>query len=117
MLAEDHVRTALNFLSASDLEFAAGDRLQASEKLWGVATHAVMAVAAQRSRRLSSHNSFREFAEPLSDQRNDPAIEYGFAHAERFHRNFYHDEMTDADLDALRPKVHDFINRVLALLG
>ena len=105
------------FLAASDSEFAAGDRLQASEKLWGAATHALMAVAARRGRRLSSHNSFRDFAELLSDERNDPYIEYGFAHAEKFHRNFYHDAMTDADLEILRPKVHDFVIRVLALLG
>ena len=117
MLTEDHARTALAFLAASDSEFVAGDRLQASEKLWGAATHAIMAVAARRGRRLTSHNSFRDFAEILSDQRNDPSIEYGFAHAEKFHRNFYHDEMSEFDLDVLRPKVHDFVNRVLALLG
>ena len=117
MLAEDHARTALSFLAASNAEFAAGDWLQASEKLWGAATHALMAVAMQEGRRLGSHNSFKSAAERLSDEHNDPSIEYGFAHAERFHRNFYHNDMTDDDLNVLRPKVHDFINRVLSLLG
>ncbi len=116
MLTEDHARTALAFLVASDREFAAGDRLQASEKLWGAATHAVMAAAMQHGRRLGSHSSFKDTAERLSDEQNDLSIEVGFAHAEKFHRNFYHDYMEDFELDADRPKVHDFVSRVLALL-
>lgn len=117
MLTEDHARTALAFLALSDREFATGDKLQASEKLWGAAAHALMAIAMQNSRRLVSHNSFRDTAERLSDEHSDPSIEYGFAHAERFHRNFYHDDMTDYELNILRPKVHDLVNRVVALLG
>ena len=45
MLAVDHAQTAEGFLADSDREFAAGDVLQASEKLWGAAAHAMMAVA------------------------------------------------------------------------
>ena len=48
MLTQNHAVTAQEFLEASDQEFASGDHLQASEKLWGAATHAVMAVAQQR---------------------------------------------------------------------
>ena len=33
MPAQDHAQTARDFLAASDREFAAGDILQASEKL------------------------------------------------------------------------------------
>ena len=117
MLTEDHVRTALTFLEASDREFATGDKLQASEKLWGAATHALMAIAMQGGRRLGSHNSFRNTAEQLSDEHDDPSIEYGFASAERFHRCFYHDDLLDAELDILRPKVQEFVRRVLSLLG
>lgn len=117
MLTDDHAATALAFLDASDREFAAGDQLQASEKLWGAATHALMAMAMQGGRRLGSHNSFRDTAEQLSDEYNDASIEYGFAHAERFHRNFYHADIGDYELDALRRRVHDFVHRVLSLLG
>lgn len=117
MLTEDHVRAALAFLEASDREFASGDKLQASEKLWGAATHALMAIAMQHGHRLGSHNSFRDTAERLSDEHDDPSIEYGFAFAERFHRYFYHADLLDAELDILRPKVHDFVHRLLSLLG
>ena len=117
MLTEDHVRTALAFLEASDREFASGDKLQASEKPWGAATHALMAIAMQRGRRLGSHGSFRDTAERLSDEHDDPSIEYGFAFAEKFHRHFYHADLPDAEFDILRPRVEDFVHRLLSLLG
>ena len=49
MEQEDHLQTAQDFLTASDREFLDGDKLQASEKLWGAATHAVVAAAVERT--------------------------------------------------------------------
>ena len=115
MQTQDHAFKAHDFLDDADREFAAGDRLQASEKLWGAASHAVMAVAQSRGWPSGSHRALKEAAERLSDEHNDPLIEYAFAVAEKFHRNFYHDNMEDFELDADRPKVHDFVRRVLAL--
>ena len=116
MLTNDHAAKALEFLAQSDAEFAEGNRLQASEKLWGAATHAIMAAAQQRGWRHGSHRALKEAAEQLSDDHNDPLIEYGFGFAEKFHRNFYHDHMEDFDLDDNRPRVQDFVHRVLALI-
>ena len=116
MLADDHAQTALDFLSASDREFDDGDILQASEKLWGAATHALIAVAQQRGWHHGSHRALRDAAERLSDDHNDSLIEYGFAIAEKFHRNFYNNIMEDIELYGDRPKVHDLVHRVLALL-
>ena len=45
MLITDHAPTAEGYLADSDREYDAGDTLQASEKLWGAAAHAIMAVA------------------------------------------------------------------------
>ena len=116
MLADDHAQTALDFLSASDQEFAEGDRLQASEKLWGAATHALIAVAKRRGWSHGSHYSLKETAERLTDENDDIRIELEFLAAEKFHRNFYNDNMADFELVSDRPKVHDFVRRVLALL-
>ena len=55
---EDHRQTARDFLTASDREFLDGDHLQASEKLWGAATHAVMAAAVERNWRLPPMGSW-----------------------------------------------------------
>ncbi len=35
----EHRQVALDFLTASDEEFARGDHLQGAEKLWGAAAH------------------------------------------------------------------------------
>ena len=48
MTSAEHIETAKQFLADSDREFLDGDELQASEKLWGAASHAVMAIAEQR---------------------------------------------------------------------
>ena len=116
MLTNDHAAKALEFLVQSDAEFAEGDRLQASEKLWGAATHAIMAAAQQRGWRHGSHRALKEAARRLSDERNDRLFRHGFMAAEKFHSNFYHDHMEDFELDEDRPEVHDFVHQVLALL-
>ena len=116
MQVREHAETAREFLIASDREFAAGDVVQASEKLWGAAAHAVMAVAQEREWDYHSHRSLKNAAIRLSLEQGDPLIEAYFAVAEKFHRNFYHDSMEDWERDADRPLVHDFVRRVLALL-
>ena len=117
MLASDHAAKALDFLAESDREFAEGNHLQASEKLWAAATHAVMAVAQQRGwPHDSSHRALKEAVKRLSNDHDDIRIMLEFGFAEKFHSNFYHDHMDDFELDEDRPLVHDFVHRVLALL-
>ena len=116
MLADDRAATALDFLAISDAEFADGDRMQASEKLWGAASQALMAVAKERGWPHGSHQALKAAARRLADEQNDRLITAGFGFAEKFHANFYHDFMRDYQLDADRPEVHDFVHRVLALL-
>lgn len=53
MEVQQRVQKAQEFLAVSDAEFAKGDDMQASEKLWGAAAHAVMAVAQQVFRNCS----------------------------------------------------------------
>ena len=53
----------------------------------------------------------------LGREHDDPFIVAGFATAERFHANFFHGNMEDYDVEAERPVVHQFVARMLALLG
>ena len=115
MLTKEHAQTAREFLDAADREFAADDLVQASEKLWGAAAHAVMAVALHRGWEHRSHRSLKSAVIRLSREQNDPLIEAYFLAAEKFHRNFYHDDMEDYERDADRPLVERFVTRVLAL--
>ena len=78
MLTQNHAVTANEFLDASDKEFAAGDHLQASEKLWGAATHAVMAVAQQREWPHRSHRSLKNAVGRLTAETGDDGSPAGF---------------------------------------
>ena len=115
MQTKEHAQTAREFLVASDREFEAGDHLQASEKLWGAASHALIAVAQQRNLPHGSHRALKNAAQLLVDETGDMALLAGFLAAQKFHANFYHDFMEDFDLDADRPTVKDFVDRLMAL--
>ena len=117
MLTQSHAVTAQEFLEVSDREFAVGDHLQASEKLWGPATHAVMAVAQQRGWPHRSHRSLKNAVGRLTAETGDDGIAGGFVAAEKFHKNFSHDEMEDFEIEHDRPLVHRFVARVLTLLN
>ncbi len=115
MNAAEHSQTARDFLGASDREFAAGDHLQGSEKLYGAATPAIIAICQQRGWRYQSHWAMKNTVATMSHVYEDPFIVAGFATAERFNENFFHDNMGNYDLAGERPAVHRFVARMLAL--
>lgn len=115
MTPQEHIQTALEFLAKSDSYFAQGDRFQGSEKLWGAAAHAIMAVSQQRGWRFGGHRYMLEAATRLSQEMNDPLISSDFRISEKFHANFYHDFMTDFIIEGSRPRIHRFVHRVLSL--
>ena len=116
MIKDDHVQTAQDFLTKSDSYFAEGDVPQGSEKLWGAAAHAVMAVAQERGWDYGSHYAIRQVALRLADEMEDERISLGLGVAEKFNANFYHNFMEDSGLDMNRPLAQRFVERMLALV-
>ena len=114
---EQHAETAVEFLEKADRHFAEGDQIQASEKLWGAAAQAIMAVSLERGWPHTSHPAMKRAAERLAEEHGDPQIADKFAVAEKYHRDFYHLFMEDEEWITDRPKVHDLVSRVLALRG
>ena len=117
MQVQDHVQTALDFLGASDREFDAGDTMQASEKLWGAASHAVIAVAEDRNWDHGSRRALKNAVIRLSVEQDDPLIEARFVAAEKFHINLYYNTMEDFEIELDRPHVHKFVHRVIGLVS
>ncbi len=115
MLTQDHALTAQDFLVASDREFAAGDVLQSSEKLWGAAAHAIMAVAKQRGLEHGTHRAMINSAWQIADEMDDNELRLGILAAQHFHSNFYNGTMEDEDITRGRPLVHRFVALMLAL--
>ena len=116
MSAAEHAQTARDFLVASDREFAAGDHLQGSEKLYGAATQAIIALCQQRGWRYKSHRAMQQAVTALSREYDDPTLLNGYLAASKFHENFFHDNMEDYEVEANRPGVHHFVGQLLSLL-
>ncbi len=116
MTTAEHAQTARDFLTASDREFAAGDHRQGSEKLYGAATQAVIAICQQRGWRYRSHRAMKNAVTDLAREYGYGLISGGFIAAENFHRNFFHDHLEDYEVEADRPVVHQFVARLLTLL-
>ena len=116
MTVREHADTARQFLEASDLEFAAGDHLQAAEKLYGAANHAVTALAQQRGWQHESHRAMKNAIYQFACESDDLSLVSGFSTAEMFHRHFFHDTMEPYEIEGERPVVHQLVARLLALL-
>ena len=107
---------ALDLLDQAAREFAAGDICQASAKLWGAATSAVVAIATERGWRCDNDRDIKTAVLRLADENNDMLLQSGFIAAQKFHMNMYYDLMHDFELELDPPVVHDFVHRTLALL-
>ncbi len=116
MLVEEHQNTALAFLDAASEEFASGDHLQGSEKLWGAAAHTIMAVAQLRGWPFGTDQALKIAADQLASDFDDPTLAAGFGIAQKFHANFYHDFMEPDDIRRDQPAVADYVGRLLALV-
>ena len=120
MLTIDHAQTAEGFLADSDREFDAGDTLQASEKLWGAAAHAIMAVAQQRGLDHGTHraliNAARTIADTVDSELIRAEMRSGILAARHFHSNFYNKTMEPEDIEYDRPLVHRYVALMLTLL-
>ena len=117
MDVEDHIRKAREFLAVSDREFAEADNMQASEKLWGAVAQSLIAFAKHRGLRYSTHRSLKDASEAIALELADDDVEEAFAVAEKFHANFYHDFMDEVWIANDRPKMRNFVNRVIDLVS
>ena len=113
----DNAAQARVFLKQSDEEFANNDVLQGSEKLWGAACQAIIAVAKPRMWTCSKSNHRREVIRRLADEKSDSSLKAEYAIAEQFHANFYNNFMEDDAIETYRPMVHDLVNRLLSYNG
>ena len=89
--AAKHLDVSNRFIRQAREELAAGDRLQASEKAWGAAAHAVKAAAEQRGWQHNSHVRLFGIVSRIADEAGDPELRDLFSTANSLHQNFYED--------------------------
>ena len=117
MLTQEHAQTALDYLEKADLYFADGDQVQASKMLWEAAARAIMAVAGDNGLSTDNRREMTAVAEQLAISHNDPLIASGFSIAGMYYHDAHHVHLLlDGDEWLYdRPKVSNFVKRVLAL--
>ena len=116
MLATEHVQLARQFLVDADREFEAGDHFQASEKLWGAASHIVIAEMHRRGIKQSGHRVMVQSVGSFAEDFNDPTLGGLFTSAEILHANFYHGFLEEEDVRRHRDSVNVFVNRMVELI-
>ena len=86
---ERHAATSLRFISQSQEELEKEDLLQASEKAWGAAAHAMKAAAESRGWKHGTHRLLFDIAARIADETGDPEFYDIFRVASAMHQNFY----------------------------
>ena len=99
MLAETHLQVSRDFLVHAKEQLALGDSLQASEKGWGAAAHAVKAIAERRGWRHSSHRDLYRTINKIAAEMDREDILDLFSIANALHQNFYEGWMEDENIE------------------
>ena len=95
-------------------QLKAGDRLQASEKLWGAVAHRLQVIARARGWKTGTHKQFYGVVERLAKEVADPQeLQDLYGIATGLHSNFYRDMKT---LSGLRYE-HGRVRRLLEILN
>ena len=97
--SEDYAAISRRFAAHARDELSLGNRLQASEKVWGAANYALKAVAVQRGWRHRGQRNVFAVADQLAAERNRPAFKEYLILARGIHYNFYENDLEEADIE------------------
>ena len=94
---EPHSVHSARLLDHAGAALADGDRLQASEKIWGAVSHALREVASKRRWPISVNADARDVARYIAQETGDSELA-ALGGAELYHYNFYKDAMDVEDI-------------------
>ena len=109
---ETHAVHSQRLLDHAAEMLAQGDRIQASEKIWGAAAHQVKAIAASRGWPNTSHTDGYSIVHHITTHIGNRDIDILFGLANETHQNFYEDQLT---LDMLETRL-EAITELIELL-
>ena len=107
--ADDYAAISGQFVAHAREQLAQGDRLQASEKVWGAANYALKAVAIQRGWRHRGQRTIFAIANQLSEELQNPYHASELRGAQAVHYNFYDDYMNEDDIIRGIESVADYV--------
>ena len=99
-------------LRGAEEEYARGDLVQASEKLWGSVVSLLNAIAEVRGWEHYSHRDYDAIVQNLYKETSDKELVLYFGMAERLHANFYNNFMSKETFELHRDYVLKLINKL-----
>ena len=106
---EFHIATSRCLLEQAEREYRAGDVLQASEKGWGAAAHAVKAIAEGRGWEHGRHGHLFRAARRIANELGQPKVWDLFHVASAQHQNFYEGWLDDEDVEEALARVRELL--------
>lgn len=111
---ESHATHRDRMLEHAEAMCNSGDRLQASEKIWGAVAHGLKAVADEREWPYRRHQDGVVIARYVGALAGDAEIATLFRAVESFHRNFYADAYSIEDIRQGVDEAKRFLSRLAA---
>ena len=102
---EDHDVHSQRMLAHAREQLAAGDRVQAAEKIWGAAAHRLKEIAEARGWPNAGHADVWAIVGHITALSGEPRIDELFAVANDTHQNFYEDRYSLTQLMRCREQI------------
>ncbi len=113
---EGHAQMSRRFLEHAGIQLAQGDRIQAAEKVWGAAAHALKAIGEQRGWIHHKHPNVFDIGEHLGREFDREAqFDMYLARAEYMHRNFYENDRSEGSIRLALADIERFVNELDAI--
>ena len=88
----DHAAHSAALLAHAQEMIDKGDRLQASEKIWGAVAHKLKEIARKRGWSWRKHGAYNALVGYLRNETDNPELGTLFRSADSLHANFYDDQ-------------------------
>ncbi|MCE2501812.1 MAG: hypothetical protein J4G13_13265, partial [Dehalococcoidia bacterium] len=99
---EDRVQISRRLIQQARDELDRGDRLQATEKVWGALAQMLKAHGQQRGwLNLGGHRTVGHIARQLDAEYDDLRVSDAYVAADNGHRNFYDNEMSPPEIGGI----------------
>ena len=110
---DDRVQISRRLIRQAREELDAGDRLQATEKVWGALAQMMKAHGQQRGwLNLGSHRTVGHIARQLDAEFGEIAVASAYIAADNGHRNFYDNEMSPPEIEEIIAVVANVLPRL-----
>ncbi len=110
---DDRVQISRRLIQQAREELDNGDRLQATEKVWGALAQMLKAHGQQRGwMNLGSHRTVGHIAQHLDIEYDEISVVRAYIAADNGHRNFYDNEMSPPEIEGILSVVGDVLPRL-----